>query len=127
MNASHSTIGVLCGLVLTASAHGNLVNPDFAAGLADWTDGGTVLDGGGFALFGEDPVLASSSLYQDFDYVFDGPGGTLPAAGGTLSFEYTLDWLGTFDPSGGALPDAFTARLLDAGTLAPLVGTTHYF
>lgn len=69
---------------------------------------------GGYALFTESqtqPGPDSATLYQDF---------ILPSMSQTMSFEYVLLTEGTFVGT-GALPDAFTVRLLDANTLAPLL------
>ncbi len=101
-------VGVLC----SANAYGLPTNADFSSGLAGWTASGSVSDGGGFAVFAEAGTPASSSLYQDF--VLD-PGAT------TLSFDYLFVTDGTFNHL--ALPDAFTARLLNPATLVPLLAT----
>jgi hypothetical protein len=106
-----------------AMAGPSLENGDFSIpALAGWTvEYGDVTDGGGFALFQEDPASVSSTLSQQF---------TMPASAAALSFD--LGGLvvpgGNYDPE--AWPDAFCAYLCDPLTGDPLVsniGGTEYF
>jgi len=88
-------------------------NGDFSAGLSGWSVdpfGGNVVDGGGYALFVEDPDLMLTSLSQEF---------TIPPLALELSFDVEMSAEGTYDPF--AWPDAFTASLLDPGTFDPLI------
>ena len=111
-------------LCLGASAWATMVpeNGDFSAGLSGWTVGsGDVTDGGGYALFREHSSDILSTLRQEF---------FLPA--GVISLEFEVEMTAT--PGGAddpyAWPDAFTASLLDADTLDPLVanpGRTDFF
>lgn len=113
MNGKKAIAGAALLLMLASgSTYAIPTNLDFSAGLSGWTAGGQVIDGGGFAVFVEDPQLDSSRLYQDFVVA---PGSL------TLRFEYTIFSIGTFNHL--ALPDAFTARLLDPVSLAPLLAT----
>jgi hypothetical protein len=97
-------------------------NGDFSAGLSAWTvKSGNVSDAGGYALFEEHPTLILSTLVQEF---------TLPQAVISLAFDVKMSATpgGPDDPF--AWPDAFTASLLDADTLYPLVanpGRTDFF
>ncbi len=106
-------LAALCVCAFSVSAFGLPTNGDFSAGLSGWTVSGVVMDGGGFAVFAEAGGPAASSIYQD---VVIGPNDD------RLTFEYTLITFGTFNHL--ALPDAFTARLLDPLTLAPLIATS---
>jgi len=121
-NRNVFTLIALCAVVCfpapSAVADPAIVNGDFSAGLTDWTvEWGDVTDGGGFALFQEDvpefpgdlPDI-SSTLSQAF---------TLPGQALFLSFDLAMTAEGNPDPL--AWPDAFTASLLDGGTLDPLV------
>jgi len=111
-------------LSLGASARATMVpeNGDFSAGLSGWTVvSGDVTDGGGYALFREHSSDILSSLKQEF---------FLPA--GVISLEFDVEMTAT--PGGDddpfAWPDAFTASLLDADTLDPLIsnpGRTDFF
>ncbi|HOW73721.1 MAG TPA: thrombospondin type 3 repeat-containing protein [Phycisphaerae bacterium] len=114
-------VAVVVGLALVRGADAQAINPDFESGLTGWQINpggvvGTLADEqGGFAMLQEAGMAgapATSTLYQDF---------ILPE-GNALIFEYTLVAAGDF-VSGGALPDAFTARLLNPDTLAPLIST----
>lgn len=78
-------------------------NGDFSLGLSSWTvEYGIVTDGGGFALFQEDPTSLTSTLSQQF---------TIPALALELSFDVVMSSTGTYDT--GTWPDAFTACLYD--------------
>jgi len=101
----------------------SLQNGDFSIpALSAWTvEFGDVTDGGGFALFQEDPASVSSTLGQQF---------TIPSSAATLSFDLSglLEPGGPYDPE--AWPDAFCAYLLDPLTGDPLVSTvggTEFF
>ena len=98
----------------------DITNGDFSAGLTGWTTAGPVSDGGGYALFEEDPLFGVTSLEQEI---------TIPAQALSLSFDYGL--FSTPDgTSGYPLPDRFSAYLLDAVTRNPLLsrpGLTDYF
>ena len=128
MNAMRLLTAALGLLAVASAASADLSNPDFESSLSPaWTvnTGGSVslfTDGLGdsFALFTEPtiPGPASSSLFQDFVIA---PGLE------SLSFEYMLGAQGAFNDGGQALPDAFTARLLDPVSLNPIVGATSYF
>jgi hypothetical protein len=112
MTGKKTWSGILIGFLCPAGAYALPTNADFSSGLTGWTASGNVSDGGGFALFAEAGTPASSSLYQDF--VLD-PGTV------TLSFEYRFVTEGQFNHL--ALPDAFTAGLLDPVTLLPLLSS----
>lgn len=109
------------GICLSSVAYADLTNPGFEAGLSGWTvAGGTVMpysDGlGAFALLQDAGGLngpASSSLYQDF---------VLASGDVSLSFEYLLVTAGQY-VGAGVLPDAFSVRLIDPISLAPLLST----
>lgn len=111
-----------------AAAHGILLNPGFeegSDGLSAWSPAPedavqTATDGlGRYAVLSEPGGAnppSSSSLYQDF---------VIEPLNPFLSFEYGLSSEGTF-AGAGALPDAFTARLLDPATLQPLLSTPGF-
>ena len=111
-------------LCLCSAAGATMVpeNGDFSAGLSAWpVKSGNVSDGGGYALFEEHPTLILSTLVQEF---------TLPQGVISLAFDVKMSATpgGVDDPF--AWPDAFTASLLDADTLDPLVwnpGRTDFF
>jgi len=124
---AYSNLGVFFAvmiLCLCSSAGATMVpkNGDFSAGLTGWTVvSGDVTDGGGYALFREHSSDILSTLKQEF---------FLPA--GVISLEFDVKMTAT--PGGDddpyAWPDAFTASLLDADTLDPLVanpGRTDFF
>lgn len=104
---------------LTAFAGPTLPNGDFSTpGLSGWTvEYGTVTDGGGYALFQEDPFDLSSTLSQGF---------TIPSLALELSFDVVMssEEGGAYDPFAWA--DAFTASLLDPVTFDPLVSNPGY-
>jgi hypothetical protein len=101
---------------VTALADMSLQNGDFSLGFTGWTvEYGTVTDGGGYALFQEDPTSLTSTLSQSF---------TIPALAHELSFNVAMTSTGTYDP--GAWPDAFTASLLDRATRNPLLSNPTY-
>ena len=107
---------------LTAYASPTPLNGDFSAGLTDWNlEYGTVTDGGGFALFEEDPFSLSSTLSQVF---------TIPVLALELSFDVVMTWTDDPgfepDPSYTPWPDAFTASLLDPVTWDPLISYPGY-
>lgn len=119
MNTRRALLSVACTLLVCAVARADLNNPDFESQLDGWTiaSGSVAHSGdpqGGFASFMEASFAgpAASSLYQDF---------TIGALDETISFEYSLLPFGSHEPQ--VLPDAFTARLIDPGTLQPLVST----
>ncbi len=93
---------------LTAFAGPTVQNGDFSTpGLSGWTvEYGTVTDGGGYALFEEDPFDLSSTLSQGF---------TIPTLALELSFDVVMSAVpgGAFDPFAWA--DTFTASLYDSG------------
>ncbi len=107
---------------LSAFSAPSLQNGDFSAGLTGWNvEYGTVTDGGGHALFQEDPLSLSSTMSQYF---------TIPNSAQYLSFDVLMSSLvgGDYDPY--SWPDAFTASLLDAATLDPLIfnpGLTEFY
>jgi hypothetical protein len=108
-------IGLLC-LCLTSLAGPTLQNADFSAGLSNWTvEYGTVTDGGGFALFEEDLFDLSSTLSQVF---------TIPTLALELSFDVVMASVPGEEHE--TWPDAFTASLLDPGTLDPLIFNPGY-
>jgi hypothetical protein len=129
MMSKKTPLGILCVAVLSCGVHAGMVNSGFESGLSGWTVpvGGQVTPftdvEGSYALFheaGSPGAPAASSLYQE---VVLGPSDV------SLSFEYMLYTTGTF-VGHGALPDAFTARVLDPVTLAPLLstpGVSDYF
>lgn len=109
---------VIALLSLESFAGPTLQNGDFSAGLSNWTvEYGTVTDGGGFALFEEDPSSLSSTLSQQF---------TIPSLALELSFDVAMSSVpgGDYDPF--VAPDAFTASLLDPLTFDPLIYTLGY-
>lgn len=88
---------------VTSFAGPTLQNGDFSAGLTGWNvEYGTVTDGGGYALFEEDPFDLSSTLSQQF---------TIPALALELSFDVLISSTGNYDTAEWA--DAFTACLYD--------------
>ncbi len=98
---------------VTAFGLPTLQNGDFSAGLNSWVvESGTVIDGGGHALFFEDVV--SSTLSQEF---------WIPSKATKLSFTMLMLSMGTsgdYNPLAG--PDVFTISLYDNPTnLNPLV------
>lgn len=102
-------------LVAGASASADLIplNGDFSDGLSHWlVEFGDVTDGGGYAFFQEDPDSLSSTLSQEF---------TIPSAALRLSFDLQMLGVPGGDSDPSAWPDAFTASLLDASTLDPLI------
>ncbi len=115
-------------LGLAPGTYAEVTNPSFEDALNGWiVKVGSIVtplaDGqGGLAVLdeaGTTGAVASSSLYQDF----------VIEDAGALVFEYVLVVAGDF-VGGSALPDAFTARLLDPDTLAPLIytaGVNDYF
>lgn len=111
-----------CGMVValagvTAVAAPALQNGDFSSGLGSWTvESGAVSDGGGFALFEEDPVFGMSSLVQEFG---------LPPGALELSFDVDMSAVAGGDDF-GCSPDAFTASLLDPLTYDPLVSNPGF-
>lgn len=114
----HSVIaGVLLCISLPGFANPRLQNGDFSAGLSAWTvEYGRVADGGGFALFDEDPSSLTSTLSQQF---------TIPSAASEISFDVLMASLGTYDPA--TWPDAFTACLYDNPVdLNPLISSPGY-
>ena len=127
MLGTRVVLTLACALAASTGALADLSNPDFESPLGPaWTIGGGNVSrftdglGDSFALFMEPaiPGPSSSSLYQDF---------VIDAGFESLTFEYMIGTQGIFNDGGQALPDAFTARLLDPITLNPLVGTTSYF
>lgn len=116
-----SFAGVVAIFLLNATAWASptVVNGNFSQpGLVGWTvEFGTVTDGGGYALFQEDPISLSSTLSQAF---------TLPDLAWKLSFNIWMTSVpgGPEDPF--AWPDAFTASLLDPATFDPLVANPGY-
>lgn len=123
MTARKTIHGIVWTLLLASGAHAGLVNSDFEGGLDGWSGGpgGRVSAftdvAGTYALFQEprEPGGAFvSAIHQDFEI---GPQDL------ALSFEYMLLTSGEYTGD-GALPDAFTARLLDPVTLQPLISTT---
>lgn len=98
-----------------------IVNGDFSAGLSGWSVdpfGGDVVDGGGYALFVEDPDLMLSSLSQEF---------IIPALALELSFDVamTTEQGGYYDE--WAWPDAFAATLYDNSVdLNPLISIPSF-
>lgn len=106
-------LGLWIGLCAVPAAYALPTNADFSAGLSGWTTSGTVIDGGGYAVLLEATMQDSSSLYQDF---------VIDAGAIRLSFDYAFLTDGWFNQQ--ALPDAFTARLLDPVTLMPILATT---
>lgn len=108
-------------LILTLGAFAGPTNGDFSSGLSSWTvEYGTVTDGGGYALFEEDPIDASSTLSQLF---------TIPPLALELSFDVELLAVPGGDDYGFP-PDAFMASLLDPVTYDPLVsnpGFTEFY
>jgi hypothetical protein len=123
------TLAVLMfGICLSGVAHADMTNPGFEAGLSGWTvASGAVLpyaDGlGTFALLQDTGGYngpARSSIYQDF---------VVLSGDVSLSFEYLLLTSGQY-VGAGVLPDAFSARLIDPISLAPLLsspGVNDYF
>lgn len=110
-------------LVAPAISFADPMNPDFEDALNHWMVDGLVSpqsDGqGGYALFQEFQTQQgpdSATLYQDF---------ILPSMTRKMSFEYILLTEGTFVGT-GALPDAFTMRLLNATTLVPLLSISGF-
>jgi len=113
---------VILFVCMPPTLYASLSNGDFSDGLNGWTvEYGTVTDGGAYALFEEDAFSLSSTLSQEF---------TIPALALELSFDVVLsaEAGGDYDPF--SWPDAFTASLLDALTLDPLVanpGVTEFY
>lgn len=115
-----SFLFVLTGMI--PSRADDLLNGYFAKDFSHWATGGDVqlfddANGDSFAGFGEnfspeEPPPALSSVSQ---VVTLGPLGTV------LTFDYAIVRQGAF--AGGALRDAFTARLLDPATGAPLLAS----
>ena len=116
-----SFVSCLLGAVMavpTASAGLSLQNGDFSSGLTAWTvEYGSVTDGGGFALFQEDPAFLTSTLSQQF---------TIPAGATQLSFDVLMSAAPGGDTDPFVAPDAFTASLLNPLTLDPLVFNSGY-
>jgi hypothetical protein len=117
---SHLKSVALCVLVVLCTAlagFAGITNGDFSTpGLYAWTvEYGTVTDGGGFALFEEDSSSLSSTLSQVF---------TIPALGLELSFDVVMTSVPGEEDETWA--DAFTASLLDAATLDPLIYNPGY-
>ena len=102
---------------VTAVGAPALQNGNFSSGLDWWTvESGVVSDGGGFALFEEDPVFGMSSLVQEFG---------LPPGALELSFDVDMSAVAGGDDF-GCSPDAFTASLLDPLTYDPLVSNPGF-
>jgi hypothetical protein len=107
MNSGGLVAIITACIALPAFADPSLQNGDFSAGLSAWTvEFGIVTDGGGFALFQEDPASLTSTLSQQF---------TIPAQAAQLSFDVLMSSAGDYDPS--TWPDAFTASLYDTTTI----------
>jgi hypothetical protein len=117
---------LLCVLFTASEVLADLTNAGFEDPLASpWSvnNGGIVnrlpdAFGNHYALFSEPQgpgAPASSSLFQTFD---------LEPGQASLSFEYFLLSNGVFLGS-NVLPDAFTVRLLDPLTLAPMLSTPN--
>jgi len=122
MMSKNTTWGVVFVVLMSCGVHAGMVNSGFESGLTGWTvpAGGQVSPftdvAGSYALFNEaggPGTPAVSSVYQE---VVLGPSDV------SLSFAYMLYTSGEF-VGHGALPDAFTARVLDPVTLHPLVST----
>ena len=88
-------------------------NGDFSSGLTDWETIGPVFDGGGYARLEEDLVFSPTTLQRRF---------VIPDLPLTLSFDCALSYSAD-TTSGSPLPDAFTASLLNAATLDPILHT----
>ena len=116
-------IGVAMTVVafVSLTAFADLVpqNGDFSDGLNHWTvEYGSVTNGGGLALFQEDPGFLTSTLSQQFI--------TIPAGATQLSFDVLMSAVPGGDTDPFAAPDAFTASLLNPLTLDPLVFNSGY-
>ena len=129
MMSKKTTWSVVFVVLMACCVHAGMVNSGFESGLAGWTvpAGGQVAPFadavGSYALFmeaGGPGTPAVSSVYQEL---------VLGPSDVSLTFEYMIYTTGAF-VGHGALPDAFTARLLDPLTLQPLVstpGVSDYF
>jgi len=100
----------------SSAADPAVTNGDFSAGLAGWVIFGPVSDGGGFALLGEDPVVALATLEQQV---------VVPTGATGLSFDYGLS-ARPEGPSGFPFADGFAASLLDPVSADPILNTPGF-
>jgi hypothetical protein len=104
-------VGGIAVLIPRLAAAAPLVNPDFSQGLTGWVvveEGGAVTPGSVSAVPGGARLVDGDSLLVRLEQTF-----TLEPTARELGFTVTPS--PSFDQDTGFIPDAFEARLLDAG------------